>query len=103
MTEHTPGPWTVTETKHVPGDIDVNLGDDFRIYIPLMAKNWDHAKRIRMKANAYSIAALPELLDALETWQVADNEVSQIAAHEMRRIAREKREVALAKARGQAS
>ena len=59
-------PWHVKPCPTAPGDIDVHLGDDFRIYIPLQATNWDDAKRARMKSHATLIAAAPLMLDALK-------------------------------------
>ena len=62
---HTPGNWRVEPSANMLGDIDVHLGDDFRIYIPLRANDRDDAWRTRMKSHAALIASAPAMLDAL--------------------------------------
>ena len=57
--EPTPDRWFVRECPHAYGDIEVVLGDDFTIYIPLKAIDWNDAKRWRMKNHAKLIAAAP--------------------------------------------
>ncbi len=68
MTKHTPGPWRVQDCSHAYGDIEVILGDDFKIYIPLMATDWSPEKKLRMKASAHLLAAAPDLLAALKMY-----------------------------------
>ena len=65
-TKHTEGPWRVQDCPHAYGDIEVLLGDDFRIYIPLVATDWSPEKKLRMKACAHLLAAAPKLLAAAE-------------------------------------
>ena len=52
--------WFVRDCPQIYGDIEVVLGADFKIYIPLMATDWDDAKRSRMKDHARLIAGAPE-------------------------------------------
>ena len=51
--------WFVRDHLNAHGDIEVVLGNDFKIYIPLRASDWDDAKRSRMRNHARLIAAAP--------------------------------------------
>lgn len=73
--KHTPGPWKVQPAPFAPGDIQVVLQDDFRIYIPLMATDWDDAKRQLMRANAKLIAAAPETAAERDTLKAINAEL----------------------------
>ena len=64
MTQSTAAPtleeWFVRDHPNAHGDIEVVLGNDFKIYIPLRASDWDDAKRSHMRNHARLIAAAPE-------------------------------------------
>ena len=73
--EPTPEKWFVRDCPQVYGDIEIVLGDDFTIYIPLMATDWDDAKRARMRDHARLIAASHETAAERDRLLVSNGEL----------------------------
>ena len=73
--EHSPDKWFVRDCPHAYGDIEVVLGNDFTIYIPLKATDWDDAKRSRMRGHANLIAAAPDTAAERDRLKAANAEL----------------------------
>lgn len=75
MSQHTPGPWVLSEYRPIHDDV----GGDYSVgYTDADGVYWDIAtlepSRANRKADARLIAAAPDLLDALE-WLAGSAEI----------------------------
>lgn len=101
MSGHTPGPWYADPSKRVTGFAVTHDGEPNPLAIALRKPKNSYSKGIpdtKALANARLIAAAPELLEALESAQMAlmgythQNEITLAALEKIR--------AAIAKARG---
>jgi hypothetical protein len=79
MTTHTPGPWYVgtdfsDQARHIYA-VKMVCDDDGEEWHPLIASTDDDERLIDWQANARLIAAAPDLLEALEAYVSADDEI----------------------------
>ena len=102
MTEnkHTPGPWRVTEPNGKGNGIKIEGPGDW----PRLPEAWIGflTRSEEQCANAYLIAAAPDLLEALEMVRDADDDCKMDGLPTIPGPARAKIDAAIAKAKGQA-
>tara|TARA_R110000824_G_scaffold162179_4_gene337778 strand:- start:687 stop:983 length:297 start_codon:yes stop_codon:yes gene_type:complete len=96
MTNHTPGPWYVDEGAN--GDVLItatHLGPDYPTDDVCHVYGGNNVDKEQALADAYAIAALPDLLAALQSLLVAfDSDFHDLV------LAKMKAQAAIAKAKG---